>query len=131
MEINKLEINGTLIADGEQTNVITFTSNEPIPLPGDWDGIYFNNPDPGCIMNFCNVWYGGGYRANITLNGSGNNVNFSQCTSAYSFRAGIHIENNSSPLISYCTFLENNDQGIYVKNVPTVTILSNIGRMFH
>ena len=116
---NKLEINGTLIADGEQTNVITFTSNEPIPLPGDWDGIYFNNPDPGCIMNFCNVWYGGGYRANITLNESSNNVNFSQCTSAYSFRAGIHIENNSSPLISYCTFLENTDQGIYVKNVPT------------
>jgi len=119
---HSLEIRGKLIAQGEQSNVITFTSNQPTPAPGDWRQIYFNEPDPGCIFEYCNVWYGGmgGNTGNIELNNTGTNVNLTQITSSYSYNAGLFITTNSSPTIYYCSFLNNNEEGIVVVNTPTL-----------
>jgi len=37
----KLQVNGELIAQGTAGNLITFTSNQASPAPGDWGNIEF------------------------------------------------------------------------------------------
>ncbi|MFH0813074.1 MAG: hypothetical protein V2A69_09595 [Pseudomonadota bacterium] len=70
-----LRIGGELIAEGTETQMITFTSNEPTPSPGDWGPIEFvegavgstldENGEyvSGSIIKFCHVEYGEGIRA--------------------------------------------------------------------
>src|SRR5258705_851831 len=66
-----LQIDGELIAIGTANQRITFTSNQPVPAPGDWGKIHFadtcvnavfdasGNYLSGCIMKYCDVMYGG------------------------------------------------------------------------
>ncbi|MEW6189867.1 MAG: right-handed parallel beta-helix repeat-containing protein, partial [Actinomycetota bacterium] len=50
---------GTLIADGTFDNPIIFTSNRPYPVPGDWDGIHFEDSsvDANCVVDNCIIEY--------------------------------------------------------------------------
>jgi hypothetical protein len=58
---------GGLRAVGDAVNRITFTANSPSPTKGFWGGIYFHdlaydydsNPATGCIMDYCDVAWGG------------------------------------------------------------------------
>lgn len=96
-----IQIDGELIAIGTPANRITFTSNQSIPVAGDWGKIHFadtclnavfdstGNYVSGCIMKYCDVLYGGGL-------GYGT----------------IHIE-GSSPYISNCNILNSSSDGIY------------------
>jgi parallel beta-helix repeat protein len=52
-----LMVNGTLNAQGNELNMITFTSNETDPKPGDWDGIDFNSADSNSILSFSRIEY--------------------------------------------------------------------------
>jgi parallel beta-helix repeat protein len=54
-----LTINGTLIADGDASNIITFTSNSPFPFQGDWGSIKFEDTssDANCIINNSRIEY--------------------------------------------------------------------------
>jgi parallel beta-helix repeat protein len=54
-----LTVFGTLIADGEETNRITFTSNSSVPAPGNWGCIKFEDSsnDVDCIINWSNIQY--------------------------------------------------------------------------
>jgi parallel beta-helix repeat protein len=54
-----LTINGTLIADGAGANMITFTSNASIPMPGDWGSIIFEDTssDANCIINYSTIQF--------------------------------------------------------------------------
>ena len=42
-----IEVEGTLIARGNESSPILFTSNQTNPHEGDWTGITFNPPSPG------------------------------------------------------------------------------------
>jgi parallel beta-helix repeat protein len=54
-----LTIQGTLIADGDESNLITFTSNSIIPMQGDWGSIVFEDTssDANCIVNYSLIEY--------------------------------------------------------------------------
>jgi hypothetical protein len=66
-----IQIDGTLIAIGTPSSRIVFTSNQPVPAPGDWGKIQFSdtcvsavidesgNYVSGSIMKYCDVKYGG------------------------------------------------------------------------
>lgn len=115
-----LYVDGTLIAPGTESNMITFTSNQASPTQGDWQHIKFRdsavdatfdedgNYVSGCILEYCKVEWG-------------------------SF--GIWVENTSA-FIGSCTVINNNigimlagDSGGIVSNciVSNCTITSNRG----
>ena len=82
-----IEVNGTLNASGTQANVITFTSNQPSTVVGDWNGVKFYDGSGGTLQN-CVIEH-----ADI----------------------GVFIYERTSPQILNCTIRHNN-YGIRVKN---------------
>jgi hypothetical protein len=52
-----LMVNGTLLANGNSTNMITFTSNNTNPKPGDWVGIDFNYANSDSKISYCRIEY--------------------------------------------------------------------------
>ncbi len=96
-----LQIDGELVAIGNAQNRITFTSNQASPAAGDWAKIHFadtcvdavfdgsGNYLSGCIMKYCDVFYGGG-------------LGFGE----------IHIA-NSSPYFTHCKIAFSEQDGIY------------------
>ncbi|MBS3767407.1 MAG: right-handed parallel beta-helix repeat-containing protein, partial [Candidatus Cloacimonetes bacterium] len=115
----QLKVYGVLVADGSSSNHITFTSNSATREPGDWDYIYFIQSDPGCILDYCDIFYGGqgADKGNIYISGSYDNVSITNCDIEYSESAGIYIydrySNPSAPLIANCTINNNSTYGIF------------------
>jgi len=56
-DTTSLTINGTLIAEGTQTNMITFTSNNTNPQPGDWEWINFIEAHDDSTISYCRIEY--------------------------------------------------------------------------
>jgi len=112
---------GTLVADGDAANHITFTSNQAVPAPGDWRRIYFNAADAGNILNYCDVSYAGNTNANLDIRNSGNNVSISNSKIEYSQGYGIYIRNNSSPSFINCEIINNDGIGIYINGASAPT----------
>jgi len=52
-----LMINGTIIAIGNKTYMITFTSNNSNPQPGDWRGIEFNYAEETSEISYARIEY--------------------------------------------------------------------------
>jgi len=48
---------GTLTAVGAPDGTITFTSNESIPSPGDWNSIKFNRGNAKGTISYCEIMY--------------------------------------------------------------------------
>ncbi len=122
---------GTLVADGDDANHITFTSNAVAPAKGDWRYIYFNNADPGCILDYCDISYGGSATANVYLNNTGNTVTISNSSVNNSATIGISQLANSEASIFDCSITDCNDfairtAGDNVKDITgTMTITGN------
>jgi len=56
-----IAVNGQLIACGTADSMITFTSSQPIPNPGDWDGIWFSSSaTDSSKIDHCIIEYGRG-----------------------------------------------------------------------
>ncbi|MCF7793813.1 MAG: right-handed parallel beta-helix repeat-containing protein [Candidatus Cloacimonetes bacterium] len=113
---------GKLIANGTETNPITFTSNEPSPSAGDWYGIYFADyADDNSELSYCTIKYGGITASydNIYLNGCSPTI--SNCEISYADGNGIYC-NNSNPQISNCNIHDNSSIGIYCNDSsPDIT----------
>ncbi len=54
-----LQVAGTLIARGNPTDSIIFTSNAPSPQPGDWGGIKFDDTSVDAGFDSLDNWLGG------------------------------------------------------------------------
>jgi PKD repeat protein len=82
-----LVIDGALVAEGNTTHPITFTSNSTTPAPGDWGSIRFRDStdDALCKVSYANIRYG------VT---------------------GIAVE-YASPNLSYLNISDNSVHGIY------------------
>ena len=111
-----LSINGRLVADGSDDHRINFTSNEIVSAPGDWRYIYFGAADPNCLMDYCEIEYGGYQYGNIHVHASGTNVVISNTTTRYSGTAGVFINDQnasvSTPTFTNCTFYNNTNYGL-------------------
>ena len=94
----RMEIRGTLIADGDAGNLITFTSAESTPAAGDWQCLFFNDAEAGCLLDHCKVMYGGGaYETNIRIHNSGSNVAITNCEISHGSKRGIYLHDYNTP----------------------------------
>ena len=94
----KMNIYGTLNADGTSSSPITFTSAAASPAAGDWGGLYFYQPDNACLLDYCNISYGGktsSLAAPVYLNASGTNVTISNCNITNSYGSGIYCNSST------------------------------------
>ncbi|MCU0612932.1 MAG: right-handed parallel beta-helix repeat-containing protein, partial [Candidatus Eisenbacteria bacterium] len=105
-------VQGTLVADGDLANHITFTSNQVIPTPGYWGSLYFNAPDGGCLLDYCDISYGGSATATIRLNNGG--CTFTNCAIEHSGTAGIYGEDWSHPVLTSCVVEDNAGAGVHM-----------------
>lgn len=96
----KLDISGTLSAEGTQDQLIIFTSNRPAPARGDWAGLFLHSGSSSSVLRHVVVEYG----------------------------KGISVD-NSSPLIDYATIRYNASSGVYLNRTASTvshsTIISN------
>lgn len=117
----RLRVYGRLIADGDAANHITFTSNQTIPSPGDWERIFFNAADAGTILDYCDISYGGSTYANVDVYNSGSNISFTNCVIENSLGYGVYIRTNSSPSFINNQIINNTGIGVYIDgaNIPT------------
>jgi len=83
-----LVIDGALVAEGNTTHPITFTSNSTAPAPADWGSIHFrdSSDDALCEISYANIRYG---------------------------TTGIIVE-VASPELSYLNISDNSGNGIYI-----------------
>lgn len=89
-----LQIEGKLIAEGTEEDMIVFTSNKTSPVPGDWDAIkIMRNCDIGSSFTYCRIEYSGG------LNGWG---------------SAIYIEGDLPPINH--NYITNNFGGVCIRN---------------
>jgi len=96
-----LQIQGNLRAIGSAEHPIMFTSNEPVPAPGDWDFIFFsdNSQDfdhslgTGSVLEHCVVEYVGG--------NSGQENGAIKIYEAFPFINSCEIRHNSATAINY------------------------------
>ena len=117
---------GALIAQGTQSNQITFTSNATTPAPGDWNGIYFSNynADNFTILEHCIVEYGGANTfGNLYFENASGTIN--NCTIKNSSTNGIYLDGSSSPSITFCKINNNTNNGIYGTGSAAATISEN------
>ena len=125
----RLTINGALLADGNSGEHIVFTSNLSTPSPGDWYFVYFDKPDSNCLLDYCDISYGGKSSGNINIKGAGDKLTISNCNIEYSGDEGIHINDNyasaSRPVISSCIIENNTSNGIYCYNGSSNPLISD------
>ena len=106
----QMSVVGVLISSGTVNDTIFFTSSATVPAVGDWMNIYFNNPDSGCVMEYCKVLYGGAGADSCLVNisakvggGGYHNVSVSHCYFGKSAGYGIRISKASLAEITGCT----------------------------
>lgn len=142
-----IQIDGELIAIGEPDNMITFTSNQPSPTPGDWGYLHFTDSSidavldngnyvHGSILKYCNFEFGG----DLTLVGyippgggvvriHGSSPLVTKCLIENNDNSGIEIRDGAAPTISFNTIRENfgrNGGGILVKTNGSALITNNL-----
>jgi len=92
------EVNGKLVANGEPGNRIAFTSLPLNPSPGDWRQLSFNSSDPGTVLKYCSILYGGSNTAAINMLNSSPSLEevylFGSATN------GINLSNSSPEIIN-------------------------------
>ena len=120
-----LMVYGVLDADGTSGNHITFTSNAGTPAAGDWDYIYYSSADAGCVLDYCDISYGGSNYGNIFIYNTGSNLTITNSTFQQSGTSGIWIHDSSSPTISDCTIQNNATYGIYCNSTSSYPYISD------
>lgn len=121
-----LVIDGALVAKGNTTHSITFTSNSTTPAPADWGSIHFrdSSDDALCEISYANIRYGTtGIIVEVAspelsyLNISDNSGN------------GIYINgygsSPASPLITGCEISSNGQNGIELFGYSSSPIIAN------
>ncbi|MCA9098612.1 MAG: right-handed parallel beta-helix repeat-containing protein, partial [Planctomycetaceae bacterium] len=100
-----ISVSGKLLAQGTVAAPITFTSSNPAPAPGDWNGIRLNSDTQQAILDYVDVSfavtgirvYGGGFGGVGTATIRHSNIHDNQF--------GIDVEGYASS--AYATILDN------------------------
>ncbi len=82
--------------------------------PGYWDGIYFSrySDDASCLMEYCNVLYGGysGYENIYCYDSS---PVFRHCIFNYNSGYGVYAHSNAAPVLENCYIGNSTSYGLY------------------
>lgn len=112
----KIQVNGTLNAQGSAGNLITFTSNRPIPAPQDWDHIYFAPTSTNNLIKYVKIEYS---KYGFYIDGVSPAVE--SCTIEKNFY-GLFIKSGSASNIASNTIRGNVEQEMHIENSsPTIT----------
>jgi hypothetical protein len=130
-----LQIDGELHAMGSESQHIIFTSNQTSPAAGDWAEIHFadtctdavfdvsGNYLSGCIMEYCDVLYGGIlHKGEIHIEDASPYI--SHCRISNSFSHGIY-SNNCSYVFEQSVVKNNNNYGLYFLNYCSMNIIGD------
>jgi len=102
---------GRLIAEGTESNWITFTSDASNPSPGDWACIFFGDLSGSSSFKHCIVEYGGD-QINTTGNDSNHSLTIQNCIIRHAGEEGILLGPTGNPNIQFNTIYGNNGNGI-------------------
>jgi hypothetical protein len=116
---DRMRILGTLIAVGTPTERIVFTSNQAVPTPGDWSRLLFEAADPGTILEYCDILYGGATNGNLDIYNSGTNVMINNCNIKFSSTRGVYINSGSVPTFINNTITLNTGNGIFINGASS------------
>ena len=140
---------GALIAQGNISTPIVFTSNQAIPAPGDWYYIQFHNTtdDASTLVDNCVVEYGGYsqgalylYNASPTIQntnirnsktngiiaiGTGTDTASINCNTFTSNQNGIYWTASPAPEMHSNNFSGNTNYGIYYSGSTTLNAENN------
>ncbi len=108
---------GTLDVQGVATGVV-FTSAQPVPAPGDWNGLTLYQYSDGSSLVGLTVEYGGGTNGGIYLYAT--NVTMDNVTSQFNLNDGLYVD-ASVVDISNSNFSDNADLGIDATASSVVT----------
>ncbi len=117
-----IEVDGTLTALGAAGQPITMTARSAAPVPGFWEGLYFNGGSTG-NLDYVTVEYAGSYDFNAPYNTSleirSGDVSLSHATVRHCEGTGVHAFGNfglASSTVSNCT-----GYGVYAGGTITLT----------
>ena len=126
-----MQVDGRIIARGNATDPIVFTSNQSSPAAGDWvnilftdtsvDATYYGNGSysSGSIMQYCTIEYGGGSSTPmLKIVSSSPFIDYCVITSSVS--GGIYVA-SGSPKISSCDISNNSGSGIYASGSTAIS----------
>ena len=117
----ELNIRGTLIARGQGSRKIIFTSAAESPRMGDWYGLQFLYSETKNVLEYCQVEYA---HNGVTIKNSQGQISNSELR--YNFNAGLVTELKSNPLIKQCIISENGYAGVVCDLGSTPVLTSNI-----
>lgn len=107
------------IAAGTIDAPIIFTSVNPVPSKGDWDGFNFYNGANNCVMDYCDISYAGGNEipwGAISMMSAGSPLNLSNSHFSHIAAHGISVDDESSVDISnFVTFEDLNGVEYHVR----------------
>lgn len=128
----KLQVNGTLIAQGTDEAPIRFTSAQANPQPGDWDNIEFTGTSTpsdigpngeyqgGSLLQYCVLEYGGSGNVALELHG----ILIDHCTVQKSKYAGIETRDpyttQIASYISNSLITQNPGLGVHLTSGSTI-----------
>lgn len=114
-----LMIRGALVARGTKDKMITFTSNQDSPEPGDWKGIQFKdlsvdatfdedmNYVSGSILEYCKVEF-----ANTAVEADSASPFVNRCLISNNYRGIVLSSKDVSPFISHSSISNHRGTGI-------------------
>jgi parallel beta-helix repeat protein len=114
----RLIADGTLIADGDEAQPITFTSNAATPSPGNWGTINFRGSSTESIMKWAKISYASD---GVTVNAG--SPTLEHCNVSNNQRYGVYVS-AGAPTIKSSTVSGNGKDGIW-NYVGTITITSS------
>ena len=111
-----LQIDGELIARGIGSNMITFTSNQTTPAPGDWGYIFFSDSSTDAIYDIDGNYTNGSILEYVVVEYAG----------------GVSVINNGAvrmdnahPFINHSVIQNNSASGIYAWNLSNNLKITN------
>jgi parallel beta-helix repeat protein len=124
-----LFVEGTLLADGTETDKIYFTSyaddvggdtngdgSASSPAPGQWDAIRYSASSSGNLLDHSVVRYGGRWGA-PNIHSDTASLTIRNSTIAYAGGRGIYLDNAIPNEISNTSFLDNAGEAIFANNL--------------
>ncbi|MDK9700914.1 MAG: hypothetical protein OEM52_12270, partial [bacterium] len=105
-----VEVSGTLNATGNSVNRIRFTTNDPTPAAGQWNGVTVNSGS--ATFSYCDIEYAGQNGSSL-LNANGGTTTVTASNLRYGSGYGLKLSGGncafSSSSISYCTWAIHQD----------------------
>jgi hypothetical protein len=115
----------TLLAEGTDVQIVTFTANTDSPTPGSWGYLYFQ-PGSHASLAYCDLGYAG-QSGHPTLYVDASDVQLSHCTIHDSLADAIHVRGAGlAPTFADLTLVNNGARAVYQNTVDMTPTYSNL-----